>query len=116
MVSFDLVIIETKKKQGITRVPVGDQPKDIETKIRQMIQRYIEKENSVILAISAANSDLANSDALQIAKIYDPEGNRTIGVLTKLDIMDKGTDALEMLLGRVIPLKLGFVGKLNVFF
>lgn len=72
-----------------------------------MILQFITRPNTVILAITAANTDLANSDALQLAREVDPDGNRTIGVLTKLDIMDKGTDALDMLMGRVIPLKLG---------
>jgi replication fork clamp-binding protein CrfC len=72
-----------------------------------MILQFISRPNTVILAITSANTDLANSDALQLAREVDPEGNRTIGVLTKLDIMDKGTDALDMLMGRIIPLKLG---------
>jgi len=40
-------------------------------------------------------------------------GLRTLGVITKIDIMDKGTDALDTLLGRVVPLKLGFIGVVN---
>jgi dynamin 1-like protein len=98
---------------GITRVPVGQQPPDIEKQIRNMIKNYITKPNTIILAITAANTDLSNSDAIQLAKEVDPEGDRTIGVITKIDIMDKGTDALDMLLGRVIPLKHGFVGVVN---
>lgn len=98
---------------GITKVPVGDQPKDIEIQIRRMIMQYIEKPNTIILAVSAANTDLANSDALQLAKLVDPEGRRTLGVITKLDLMDKGTDAYEILTGKVIPLQLGFVGVVN---
>jgi dynamin 1-like protein len=98
---------------GITRVPVGQQPQDIEKQIRNMIKNYITKPNTIILAITAANTDLSNSDAIQLAKEVDPEGDRTIGVITKIDIMDKGTDALDMLLGRVIPLKHGFVGVVN---
>jgi len=95
---------------GITRVPVGDQPPDIEKQIRAMIRRYIDKPNTLILAITAANTDLTNSDALQMARDSDPEGERTLGVITKIDIMDKGTDAVDMLMGRIVPLKLGFVG------
>ncbi|KAL9418349.1 hypothetical protein AB3S75_041204 [Citrus x aurantiifolia] len=57
--------------------------------------------------------DLANSDALQIAGIADPDGYRTIGIITKLDIMDRGTDARNLLLGKVIPLRLGYVGVVN---
>jgi dynamin 1-like protein len=69
--------------------------------------------NSVILAISAANVDLANSDSLKLARSVDPQGRRTIGILTKLDLMDAGTHALDVLTGRVYPLKLGFIGVVN---
>lgn len=98
---------------GITRVPIEGQPLDIEMQIRKMIQQYIEKPNAIILAVTAANSDLSNSDALQVAREYDPDGQRTIGVITKIDIMDKGTDAYDMLTGKIIPLKLGFIGVVN---
>ncbi len=98
---------------GVTKVPVGDQPGDIETQIRRMVLQYIERPNAIVLAVTPANADLANSDALQLAREVDPDGLRTIGVLTKLDIMDRGTDAMDSLCGRTIPLKLGFVGVLN---
>ncbi|KAH0460986.1 hypothetical protein IEQ34_008561 [Dendrobium chrysotoxum] len=98
---------------GITKVPVGDQPSDIEARIRTMILSYIKHETCIILAVSPANADLSNSDALQMARIVDPDGSRTIGVITKLDIMDKGTDARNFLLGNVIPLRLGYVGIVN---
>ncbi|CAL5017422.1 unnamed protein product [Urochloa decumbens] len=98
---------------GITRVPVGDQPSDIESRIRTMIMQYIKHPSCIILAVSPANADLANSDALQLARLADPDGSRTIGVITKLDIMDRGTDARNFLLGNVIPLKLGYVGVVN---
>ena len=67
----------------------------------------------VILAVSPANVDLANSDALKLARSVDPRGLRTLGVLTKLDLMDAGTNALDVLTGRTYPLKLGFVGVVN---
>ncbi|XP_076886606.1 dynamin-related protein 3A-like [Bidens hawaiensis] len=98
---------------GITKVPVGDQPSDIEARIRTMIMSYIKIPSCLILAVTPANSDLANSDALQIAGNADPDGYRTIGVITKLDIMDRGTDARNFLLGKVIPLRLGYVGVVN---
>ena len=68
---------------------------------------------SVILAVSPANVDLANSDSLKLARSVDPQGRRTIGVLTKLDLMDTGTNALDILTGRIYPLKLGFTGIVN---
>ncbi|XP_012572460.2 dynamin-related protein 3A-like [Cicer arietinum] len=98
---------------GITKVPVGDQPSDIEARIRTMIMSYIKVPTCLILAVTPANSDLANSDALQMAGNADPDGHRTIGVITKLDIMDRGTDARNLLLGKIIPLRLGYVGVVN---
>uniref|UniRef100_A0A673C6M1 Interferon-induced GTP-binding protein Mx n=1 Tax=Sphaeramia orbicularis TaxID=375764 RepID=A0A673C6M1_9TELE len=98
---------------GITKVPVGDQPADIEYQIRDMIMQYICKENCLILAVTPANTDLATSDALKLAKDVDPQGQRTIGVITKLDLMDKGTDALEILENRLLPLRRGYIGVVN---
>lgn len=54
-----------------------------------------------------------NSEALKLARHVDPLGRRTIGVLTKVDLMDHGTNALDILSGRVYPLKLGFIGVVN---
>ncbi|GAA5848262.1 hypothetical protein JCM8547_004460 [Rhodosporidiobolus lusitaniae] len=98
---------------GLTKVPVGDQPRDIEVQIRNMLLKFIQKPNSIILAVTAANTDLANSDGLQLARQVDPEGLRTIGVLTKVDLMDQGTDVVDILAGRVIPLRLGYVPVVN---
>ncbi|KAI3660861.1 hypothetical protein MP638_006618 [Amoeboaphelidium occidentale] len=98
---------------GMTRVAVGDQPPDIEIQIREMLMQFVEKETCLILAVSPANTDLANSDALKLAKEVDPEGTRTIGVLTKLDLMDEGTNALDILQNKVYPLRHGFVGVVN---
>ncbi len=95
---------------GITRVPVGDQPPDIEAKLRSLILNYVSSPSCIILAVSPANQDLASSDALDLAKQADPEGVRTIGVLTKLDIMDRGTDAAAALRNEIVPLRLGYVG------
>jgi hypothetical protein len=52
-----------------------------------MLTKFITKPNSIILAVTAANTDLANSDGLKMAREVDPEGSRTIGVLTKVDLM-----------------------------
>eukprot|EP00656_Telonema_subtile_P016342 TRINITY_DN18622_c0_g1_i1.p1 TRINITY_DN18622_c0_g1~~TRINITY_DN18622_c0_g1_i1.p1 ORF type:complete len:114 (-),score=36.31 TRINITY_DN18622_c0_g1_i1:52-393(-) len=78
-----------------------------------MTMRYVKDPRSVILAVMPANADMSTSDALQIARQVDPEGIRTIGVLTKIDIMDKGTNAKKALMGQEIALKLGFVGIKN---
>lgn len=59
---------------GLTKVPVGNQPKDIERQIRDMIMRYIVKPNAIILAVTSANTDIANSDGLKLAREVDPDG------------------------------------------
>ena len=86
---------------GLIRVPVGDQPADIEKQVRRLILKYISAPQCVILAVSPANQDLASSDALELARSVDPDGLRTVGVLTKLDIMDRGTNAVRMLRNEV---------------
>nr|XP_012772571.1 dynamin-1 isoform X2 [Maylandia zebra] len=98
---------------GMTKVPVGDQPADIEFQIRDMLMQFVTKENCLMLAVSPANSDLANSDALKIAKEVDPQGLRTIGVITKLDLMDEGTDAKDILENKLLPLRRGYIGVVN---
>lgn len=95
---------------GITKVPVADQPVDIEQQVSNMILSYISSPHSLIIAVSAATQDLANSDALKLAREVDPSGIRTLGVLTKIDLMDRGTDAMQVLLGQVLELQHGFVG------
>ncbi len=94
-------------------MPIGDQPSDIEKQTRNLISEYIAKPNSIVLAVSPANVDIVNSEALKLARYVDPLGQRTIGVLTKVDLMDHGTNALDILSGRVYPLKLGWIGVVN---
>ncbi|XP_064649943.1 dynamin-1-like isoform X8 [Lineus longissimus] len=98
---------------GMTKVAVGDQPPDIEIQIRNMLMEFITKDNCLVLAVSPANTDLANSDALKIAKEVDPQGIRTIGVITKLDLMDEGTDARDILENKLLPLRRGYIGVVN---
>uniref|UniRef100_H2Z988 Dynamin-1-like protein n=1 Tax=Ciona savignyi TaxID=51511 RepID=H2Z988_CIOSA len=98
---------------GLMKIPVGDQPDDIEEQARNLILRYISNPNSIILAVTPANVDFATSEALQLARIVDPDGCRTLAVVTKLDLMDAGTDAIEVLCGRIVPVKLGIIGIVN---
>ena len=78
-----------------------------------MIEDYISEENTIILAVTPATSDLSTSEALKFAREHDPEGKRTIGVITKLDRMDEGTNALSIFEGKHLPLRLGYVGVVN---
>ena len=98
---------------GIAKVPVGDQPHDIEKQIHEMCIEYIQNPNAIILAVTGANTDLANSDAIKMAQQVDPLGLRTVGVLTKVDLMDTETDCAEILRNLVIPLRRGYIAVVN---
>ncbi|KAJ2893206.1 Dynamin- GTPase protein, partial [Coemansia aciculifera] len=111
--SPDVLSLTLVDLPGITKIPVGDQPSDIESQTRNLVFEYISKPNSIIVAISPANVDIVNSESLKFAREVDPKGSRTIGVITKIDLMDRGTNSLDILTGRVYPLRLGFVGVVN---
>ncbi|OEL31299.1 Dynamin-related protein 1E [Dichanthelium oligosanthes] len=129
---------------GLTKVAVEGQPESIVQDIENMVRSYVDKPNCIILAISPANQDIATSDAIKLARDVDPTGTcqdftlilprillllavdtcfnceRTFGVLTKLDLMDKGTNALDcffllvkVLEGRSYKLQHPWVGIVN---
>ncbi|KAI3498209.1 hypothetical protein L1887_33978 [Cichorium endivia] len=98
---------------GLTKVAVEGQSDSIVQDIENMVRSYIEKPNCIILAVSPANQDLATSDAIKISREVDPKGERTFGVLTKIDLMDQGTDAVDILEGRSCRLKFPWIGVVN---
>ncbi|PWZ56215.1 hypothetical protein Zm00014a_026704 [Zea mays] len=98
---------------GLTKVAVEGQPESIVQDIENMVRAYVDKPNCIILAISPANQDIATSDAIKLARDVDPSGDRTFGVLTKLDLMDKGTNAVDVLEGRQYRLQHPWVGIVN---
>ncbi|XP_061357075.1 phragmoplastin DRP1B isoform X1 [Gastrolobium bilobum] len=98
---------------GLTKVAVDGQPDSVVQDIENMVRAFIEKPNCIILAISPANQDLATSDAIKISREVDPKGERTFGVLTKIDLMDKGTDAVEILEGKAYKLNYPWIGVVN---
>lgn len=69
---------------------MGDQPEDIEVQIRDLVFSFISNPNSIILAVITANTDMATSESLKLARECDPDGRRTLAVVTKLDLMDAG--------------------------
>ncbi|XP_034511323.1 interferon-induced GTP-binding protein Mx2 isoform X2 [Ailuropoda melanoleuca] len=89
----DLTLIDLP---GITRVPVGNQPQDIGLQIKALIKKYIQRQQTINLVVVPCNVDIATTEALSMAQEVDPEGDRTIGVLTKPDLVDKGTEPVVM--------------------
>ena len=98
---------------GLTKVAVQGQPEDIAEQILQINVQYGNNPNAILLAVTGANTDLASSDAIKLARELDPRGDRTIGVLTKLDLMDPGTDVADIMNNRVIPLRRGYIAVVN---
>ncbi|EDK39956.2 hypothetical protein PGUG_04054 [Meyerozyma guilliermondii ATCC 6260] len=96
---------------GYIQVEAADQPAELKSKIRSVCDRYLTAPN-IILAIQAANVDLANSTALRAAKMADPRGERTIGVVTKLDLVEPDV-ARSILVNKKYPLRMGYVGVIT---
>ena len=98
---------------GIVKVPVGDQPKNIEEITKEITLNYIKDPYTIILCALDANQDITTSDGLYLAKQVDYLGERTLGVLTKVDLMDEGTNCKEILENKFVPLKLGYIATKN---
>jgi len=95
---------------GIVRTVENGEDKSIIPRIRALVKRYLEQSRTIILAVVPANVDIHNTEILQAAEEVDPDGVRTQGIITKLDLIDEGAEGsvLEILLNRKKPLKLGY--------
>ncbi|XP_076129164.1 interferon-induced GTP-binding protein Mx1-like isoform X1 [Alosa pseudoharengus] len=104
----DLTLIDLP---GIARVPVKGQPDDIGDQIKRLILSFIEKSETINLVVVPCNVDIATTEALKMAQEVDPEGKRTLAILTKPDLVDRGTEKniLEIVQNQVIPLSKGYI-------
>ncbi|XP_052409021.1 interferon-induced GTP-binding protein MxE [Carassius gibelio] len=104
----DLTLIDLP---GIARVPTGNQPKDIDKQIKGLIEKFIQRQETISLVVVPANVDIATTEALQMASEVDPTGERTLGVLTKPDLVDKGMEetVIKTVNNDVIELKKGYM-------
>ncbi|CAM9381804.1 unnamed protein product, partial [Phaeothamnion confervicola] len=104
----DLTLIDLP---GIVRTAVSGQSRGVITEVNGLIESYLNQERTIILAIVPANQDVATVDILERAKAVDPAGMRTIGVLTKPDLIGPGNEeeVLQVLANQRKPLKLGYV-------
>ncbi|KAK4500881.1 hypothetical protein PRZ48_009073 [Zasmidium cellare] len=78
--------------------------------VREMVMKYMANPRSVMLAVIPANGDVATQEILQLANDADPEGYRTLGVLTKPDLVDRGTEhrVIDLVQGTTRPMRLGW--------
>ncbi|CAO2632546.1 Interferon-induced GTP-binding protein Mx1 [Lemmus lemmus] len=104
----DLTLIDLP---GITRVAVGNQPIDIGHQIKELIKTYIKKQETINLVVVPSNVDIATTEALSMAQEVDPEGDRTIGILTKPDLVDRGAEdkVVDVVRNLVVHLKKGYM-------
>lgn len=104
----DLTLIDLP---GITRVAVGNQPADIGRQIKRLITNYIQKQETINLVVVPSNVDIATTEALSMAQEVDPDGDRTIGILTKPDLVDRGTEdkVVDVVRNLVCHLKKGYM-------
>ncbi|ELK08490.1 Interferon-induced GTP-binding protein Mx1 [Pteropus alecto] len=104
----DLTLIDLP---GITRVALGNQPADIGFQIKRLIKKYILKQQTINLVVVPSNVDIATTEALSMAQEVDPDGDRTIGILTKPDLVDKGTEnkVVDVVRNLVCHLKKGYM-------
>ncbi|XP_040477825.1 interferon-induced GTP-binding protein Mx1 isoform X2 [Ursus americanus] len=104
----DLTLIDLP---GITRVAVGNQPADIGRQSKQLIRKYIFKQETINLVVVPCNVDIATTEALSMAQEVDPDGDRTIGILTKPDLVDRGTESkvVDVAQNLVCHLKKGYM-------
>ncbi|CAM4602546.1 unnamed protein product [Leuciscus chuanchicus] len=104
----DLTLIDLP---GIARIATGNQPKDIEKQIKDLIEKFIKRQKTISLVVVPANIDIATTEALQMASKVDSTGQRTLGILTKPDLVDKGMEetVVRTVNNQVIPLKKGYM-------
>ncbi|KGL75550.1 Interferon-induced GTP-binding protein Mx, partial [Tinamus guttatus] len=104
----DLTLIDLP---GIARVAVGDQPENIGDQIKNLLKSIISNKETLNLVVVPCNVDIATTEALKMAQMVDPKGERTLGILTKPDLVDKGTEEsiVKILRNQIVPLKKGYM-------
>ncbi|CAB1353579.1 unnamed protein product [Coregonus sp. 'balchen'] len=104
----DLTLIDLP---GIARVAVKGQPENIGEQIKRLIRKFITKQETISLVVVPCNVDIATTEALKMAQEVDPEGERTLGILTKPDLVDKGTEetVVDIVHNEVIHLTKGYM-------
>ena len=100
---------------GITKIPVKDsgQPDNIEELTTDLVIRYARDPRTLILCAVQANTDVTTSDAIKLARRFDPDGNRTLCALTKVDLVDIGSDLRRVLNNEEVALRYGYVAIKN---
>jgi hypothetical protein len=96
---------------GLISVSNEEQSDDDVDAVRDMVASYVQNSRTIVLSVLQASNDIANQGIIKLARQFDPDGGRTVGIITKPDLINEGT---ESKIARVaknldnIKLKLGF--------
>ena len=104
---IDLTLVDLP---GLVKVPLKGQPDNIDSQIKKIVLDFISNSNSIILAITPSNIDISNSDSLRIAREVDPYFTRTLGVISKVDLVENYLEFVNIIKNNVYPLKYGYIG------
>ena len=104
---IDLTLVDLP---GLVKVPLKGQPDNIDSQIKKIVLDFISNSNSIILAITPSNIDISNSDSLKIAREVDPYFTRTLGVISKVDLVENYLEFVNIIKNNVYPLKYGYIG------
>lgn len=96
---------------GITKIPVrgSNQPKNIEEITTGLCVKYIKDPRTIILCVVQSNIDVSTSDAIKLGQIHDSNGERTLCALTKIDLVDRGSNIRNILANEEVVLKYGYI-------
>jgi Dynamin family len=78
---------------GLFRAGNRDQSVEDSATIRKMVRGYMKRPRSIILAVVSAKSDFAFQEVTEFARELDPKGTRTLGLITKPDTLDAGSNS-----------------------
>ncbi|KAF9770090.1 hypothetical protein IL306_012407, partial [Fusarium sp. DS 682] len=96
---------------GLISVSNEEQSDDDVDAVRDMVASYLQNSRTIVLSVLQASNDIANQGIIKLARQFDPDGGRTVGIITKPDLTNEGT---ESKIARVaknldnIKLRLGF--------
>ncbi|KAK6810758.1 hypothetical protein RU639_013520 [Aspergillus parasiticus] len=97
---------------GIFRITTpGLTTKDDKIMVRDIVHGYMRNPRSIMLTVVPANVDIATQEIIEMARELDQDGERTLGVITKPDLVDKGAEAkiIDLIEGKEMHMKLGWV-------
>eukprot|EP00930_Biecheleria_cincta_P059691 TRINITY_DN45411_c0_g1_i1.p1 TRINITY_DN45411_c0_g1~~TRINITY_DN45411_c0_g1_i1.p1 ORF type:complete len:747 (-),score=183.75 TRINITY_DN45411_c0_g1_i1:91-2331(-) len=109
----DLTLVDLP---GIVYTPKGDQSQDIYQEVKGLILEYITPQETIVLCVFAGDADLQTSEALKLARQVDPDGRRTIGLITRVDRIEDSALLIPKLLQEgkhCLGIKLGLVALRN---